>query len=76
MEHLLLIACLFLSTGFWFKKSGGDTMNALISGGLIGFAILTRSEAVVFLPIFGVSGKLLGKSRSTLFICNFFGGIK
>ncbi|WP_109478957.1 hypothetical protein [Paraburkholderia sp. C35] len=59
MEHLLLIACLFLAAHFLFSRSTfAGVPHTVMCGLCFAGAIATRPEAAALLPIFLVGGYL------------------
>ncbi|SAK56585.1 hypothetical protein AWB79_02323 [Caballeronia hypogeia] len=59
MEHLLLIACLFLAAHFLFSdRTLAGVPHTVMCGLCFAVAVATRPEAVALLPVFMVGGYL------------------
>jgi hypothetical protein len=69
MEHLFMAAMVFLAAYFWTVKSGeSSVVQSLISGFFLGLAILSRSEAVLFVPVFLAWSAYFGRKRIDIVI--------
>jgi hypothetical protein len=65
MEHLLFIAATFLAAHIW-NDPQQQPKRAVLAGLCCGIAIVTRPEAVVFVPVFLLYGWRMGRSRQDL----------
>ncbi|SIT36538.1 conserved membrane hypothetical protein [Paraburkholderia piptadeniae] len=69
MEHLLLVATTFLSAHFLFtRRPVAGLPPILVAGVLLGGAIVTRPEAVVFVPLFLAGAYLTTRRWRSLFV--------
>lgn len=69
MEHLLFIAAIYAASCFWLRTSPvGSARNAIFAGLSCGLAILTRPEAIVFLPVFALAALVLRKSLRDMIV--------
>jgi hypothetical protein len=67
MEHLLLIAATFSAAYFWFpQRSSRPVARAVMAGSACGIAIITRPEAVAFVPLFVAAAWPIRKTRREL----------
>jgi hypothetical protein len=67
MEHLLFIAAVFAAAGFWLHRPLRPGLATSIGAGVsLGLAILTRPEALFFLPLFLLTAWPLRKSRKQI----------
>lgn len=72
MEHVFFVASVFLAAHFLFQKqSDAQPKSTLYSGISCALAILTRPEAIAFIPFFVVAARRLGRPRKHIFLFAF-----